>query len=67
MRAPSCALPLGARRRRWRRCKSHLAKAGIAKYKWPEEIRAQQSDFPRTAAGKVRKADLRDVVRGAGS
>jgi acyl-CoA synthetase len=36
-----------------------LAAAGIAKYKWPEEIRSHPADFPRTAAGKVRKADLR--------
>jgi acyl-CoA synthetase (AMP-forming)/AMP-acid ligase II len=43
---------------------AHLARAGMAKYKWPEEIRSHGSDFPRTAAGKVRKADLRDVLRG---
>ena len=44
---------------------SHLARAGIAKYKWPAEIRSHDFDFPRTAAGKVRKADLRNEVRGA--
>jgi non-ribosomal peptide synthetase component E (peptide arylation enzyme) len=44
---------------------SHLARAGIAKYKWPEEIRSHDFDFPRTATGKVRKADLRNEVRGA--
>jgi len=44
----------------------HLAKAGIAKYKWPEEIRAHPADFPRTAAGKVRKADLRAKLDAAG-
>lgn len=37
----------------------HMAKAGIAKYKWPEEMRLHPADFPRTAAGKVRKSDLR--------
>jgi non-ribosomal peptide synthetase component E (peptide arylation enzyme) len=42
---------------------AHLARAGLAKYKWPEEIRAHESDFPRTAAGKVRKSELRDVLR----
>ncbi|KRD05754.1 hypothetical protein ASE48_16440 [Mycobacterium sp. Root265] len=43
-----------------------LTAAGLAKYKWPEEIRHQVADFPRTAAGKVRKADLRRMVRGQG-
>jgi acyl-CoA synthetase (AMP-forming)/AMP-acid ligase II len=36
-----------------------LATAGIAKYKWPEEVRVQIADFPRTPAGKIRKVDLR--------
>jgi acyl-CoA synthetase len=40
----------------------HMGNAGIAKYKWPEEIRSHVADFPRTAAGKVRKADLRAMV-----
>lgn len=43
-----------------------LATAGLAKYKWPEEIRHQIGDFPRTAAGKIRKADLRQIARGRG-
>lgn len=42
--------------------REHMAAAGIAKYKWPEEIRSHQVDFPRTAAGKVRKADLRALL-----
>ena len=42
--------------------REHLAKAGIAKYKWPEEVRSHVTDFPRTAAGKVRKADLRSAL-----
>lgn len=37
----------------------HLDAAGLAKYKWPEEIRHQRDDFPRTSAGKVRKTELR--------
>jgi acyl-CoA synthetase len=41
---------------------AHLARAGIAKYKWPEEIRAQVGDFPRSPAGKVRKSDLRQQL-----
>jgi acyl-CoA synthetase len=42
----------------------HMAASGIAKYKWPEEIRSHPADFPRTAAGKVRKADLRAMLGG---
>jgi acyl-CoA synthetase (AMP-forming)/AMP-acid ligase II len=63
--APGCAAPTVAQMR------EHLTRAGMAKYKWPEEIRLQVDDFPRTAAGKVRKADLRasltqvDVPRSA--
>ncbi len=37
----------------------HLGAAGLAKYKWPEELRLQRGDFPRTPAGKVRKAELK--------
>ncbi|MGZ5392857.1 MAG: AMP-binding enzyme [Mycobacterium sp.] len=39
----------------------HLSTAGLAKYKWPEEIRSHRDDFPRTPAGKVRKTELRAV------
>jgi acyl-CoA synthetase (AMP-forming)/AMP-acid ligase II len=39
----------------------HLSTAGLAKYKWPEEIRCHRDDFPRTPAGKVRKTELRAV------
>lgn len=39
----------------------HLATAGLAKYKWPEEICYHRDDFPRTPAGKVRKTELRAV------
>jgi acyl-CoA synthetase len=39
----------------------HLATAGVAKYKWPEEISCHRDDFPRTSAGKVRKTELRAV------
>lgn len=42
--------------------REHLAHVGIAKYKWPEELRSHLTDFPRTAAGKVRKADLRALL-----
>jgi acyl-CoA synthetase (AMP-forming)/AMP-acid ligase II len=39
-----------------------LDRAGIARQKWPEELLVVD-DFPRTAAGKVRKVELRDRLR----
>jgi acyl-CoA synthetase len=36
------------------RIRSHLAAAGLARQKWPEEVHAVD-DFPRTASGKVQK------------
>jgi acyl-CoA synthetase (AMP-forming)/AMP-acid ligase II len=36
----------------------HLDQIGVARQKWPEELRIVE-DFPRTASGKVRKVDLR--------
>ena len=45
--------------------RSHLAAAGLARPKWPEELRLV-ADFPRTASGKVQKFVLRQQVR-AGS
>lgn len=36
----------------------HLGEAGLAKTKWPEELRVVP-DFPRTASGKVQKFVLR--------
>ncbi len=41
---------------------AHLERAGVARQKWPEELRIV-ADFPRTAAGKVRKVDLRAQLR----
>lgn len=38
--------------------RSHLAKVGLAKQKWPEELH-EVTDFPRTASGKVQKFLLR--------
>ena len=40
----------------------HLEEAGLARQKWPEELRTVD-DFPRTASGKVRKVDLRARLR----
>jgi acyl-CoA synthetase (AMP-forming)/AMP-acid ligase II len=42
----------------------HLGRAGLARPKWPEELWVV-TEFPRTAAGKVRKVDLRAQLRGA--
>jgi len=39
-----------------------LASIGLARQKWPEELRIV-SDFPRTASGKIRKVDLRRELR----
>ena len=41
---------------------AHLAAAGLARQKWPEELRVVE-DFPRTASGKIRKVDLRARLR----
>jgi acyl-CoA synthetase (AMP-forming)/AMP-acid ligase II len=38
----------------------HLARLGVAKPKWPEEVRLV-AELPRTASGKVIKSDLRKV------
>lgn len=40
----------------------HLAGAGLAKHKWPEELHVV-ADYPRTASGKVQKFRLRQHVR----
>lgn len=43
----------------------HLSEAGLARQKWPEEIR-EVDEFPRTASGKVQKFVLRDRLRAEG-
>jgi acyl-CoA synthetase len=40
----------------------HLDVAGLARQKWPEELRIVD-DFPRTATGKIKKYVLRDALR----
>jgi non-ribosomal peptide synthetase component E (peptide arylation enzyme) len=42
--------------------RGHLEAAGLARPKWPEELRVVE-DFPRTASGKVQKFVLRDRLR----
>ncbi|MBV8981743.1 MAG: AMP-binding protein [Acidimicrobiia bacterium] len=43
--------------------RTHLGKAGLARQKWPEELR-EVADFPRTASGKIQKFALRAQLRG---
>jgi acyl-CoA synthetase (AMP-forming)/AMP-acid ligase II len=38
--------------------REHLGAAGLARQKWPEDIRAVE-EFPRTPSGKIKKAELR--------
>ena len=40
----------------------HLEAAGLARQKWPEELRVVD-DFPRTPSGKVKKFELRRRLR----
>jgi acyl-CoA synthetase (AMP-forming)/AMP-acid ligase II len=42
----------------------HLERVGMARPKWPEEL-CVVTDLPRTAAGKVRKVELRAQLRAA--
>jgi acyl-CoA synthetase len=42
--------------------RTHLDAAGLARQKWPEEIRTIE-DFPRTPSGKIQKFALRDRLR----
>ncbi len=39
-----------------------MADAGLAKQKWPEDVR-ELEDFPRTASGKIQKFVLRQQLR----
>jgi acyl-CoA synthetase (AMP-forming)/AMP-acid ligase II len=41
---------------------AHLSGVGLARQKWPEELRLVE-DFPRTASGKIRKVELRAWLR----
>jgi acyl-CoA synthetase len=42
--------------------RAHLDASGLARQKWPEELRFLD-DFPRTASGKIQKHVLRDRLR----
>ena len=43
--------------------RDHLEAAGLARQKWPEELR-EVDDLPRTPSGKVKKFALREQLRG---
>ena len=45
--------------------KAHLSAAGLARQKWPEELRSVD-ELPRTPSGKVQKFVLRDQLRSGG-
>ena len=55
----------GARPVNMETMRDHLASAGLARQKWPEEIRLVE-DLPRTPSGKVKKFVLRDQLRSSG-
>jgi acyl-CoA synthetase (AMP-forming)/AMP-acid ligase II len=40
----------------------HLQAAGLARQKWPEDLRTVD-DLPRTPSGKIKKSALRDLLR----
>jgi acyl-CoA synthetase len=42
--------------------REHLARSGMAKQKWPEELRVVE-ELPRTPSGKVKKFELRAMLR----
>ena len=42
--------------------RAHLDAAGLARQKWPEDLRPIE-EFPRTPSGKVQKFALRDRLR----
>jgi acyl-CoA synthetase (AMP-forming)/AMP-acid ligase II len=44
---------------------AHLSAAGLARQKWPEELR-QVEELPRTPSGKVQKFVLRERLRAGG-
>ncbi len=45
--------------------KAHLQAAGLARQKWPEELRSVD-ELPRTPSGKVKKVVLREQLRAGG-
>jgi acyl-CoA synthetase (AMP-forming)/AMP-acid ligase II len=45
--------------------RAHLAAAGLARQKWPEELRSVD-DLPRTPSGKIQKFVLRERLRAGG-
>ena len=58
----SCACCPGTTILRSMPCATHLEAAGLARQKWPEEVRSVE-EFPRTPSGKVQKFVLRQRLR----
>ncbi|MCL4422938.1 MAG: AMP-binding protein [Actinobacteria bacterium] len=52
----------GAKEPSLEQVREHLAKAGLARQKWPEELRVIEQ-MPRTPSGKIQKYVLRDRLR----
>ena len=44
--------------------RAFLERQGIARQYWPERLELM-SELPRTASGKIRKFELRDMLRSA--
>jgi acyl-CoA synthetase (AMP-forming)/AMP-acid ligase II len=45
--------------------RAHLSDAGLARQKWPEELRSVD-ELPRTPSGKIQKFVLRQQLRAGG-
>ncbi len=45
------------------RIRAFLAEKGVARQYWPERLELL-AELPRTASGKIRKFELRDMLRG---
>jgi acyl-CoA synthetase len=43
--------------------RKHLTAVGIARQRWPEELRIVEGDFDRTPSGKIKKVLLRGELR----
>ena len=52
-------MQMGAERPGLPAIQSAMREAGLARQKWPEQIRFVAEDFPRTPSGKIKKAVLR--------
>ena len=58
----SCGWLPGADPWTWPQSDAHLDEAGLARQKWPEQLRVID-ELPRTPSGKVKKEALRQILR----